>query len=297
MTQFAIDVVIRASDIVLIAVALSSVYSLVRFPNIALVQYAPVGAILTLVQHNLGVPLFMAAAVSCLAVGWLAILLNIWIFERLLRAGSAMAMVGSLAVSMILAAGLLVAAGPDPKRFQLPVHPPLRLFGARLTEAQAWSFAVASCALVLFALILFQTNLGRRMRATSTNPVLAQATGIDTRHTMRVVVFLSGVLAALGGILLAVAGEASIQTGTDVLLAVFAAAILGGLGNALGAVGGAFVIAIAETIVISTNLGPLFAQPFLFMPASYATAVSLLILVLVLLVRPQGLFVSEVKRV
>jgi branched-chain amino acid transport system permease protein len=297
MSQLAIDTLIRTADIALVAVALSSVYSLVKFPNVALVQYATVGAFLGLGLHNAGLPLVGAASIACLLVGVLAVALNIWIFGRLLRAGSAIAMVGSLAVSMILAAFLLVLAGPAPQRFQLPIHPPLRMLGARLTELQAWSFVVASAALIGFGLVLFRTDLGRCMRATATNPILAQATGIDTRRTTWSVVFLSGALASLGGILLAVVGEVSIQAGTDMLLAVFAAAILGGLGNAMGAIAGAFIIALAETAVIGTNLGPLFAQPFLFMPVSYASAASFVILVLALLVRPHGLFVSEVKRV
>jgi branched-chain amino acid transport system permease protein len=297
MSQFFVDALIRTLDIALVAVALSSVYSLVRFPNIALVQYATVGAVLALLLHRGGFPLPAVIAIACLAVGGLAVVLNIFIFERLLRGGSALAMVGSLAVSMILAAFLLVLVGPDAQRFQLPVLPPMRVLGARFTESQAWCMVVAVCALVAFALILFQTDLGRCMRATATNPVLAQATGIDTRRTTWMVVFFSGMLAALGGTLLAVVGEVSIQSGTDMLLAVFAAAILGGLGNAMGAVAGAFIIALAETLVISTNLGPLFAQPFLFMPSNYATAASFIVLVLALLFRPQGLFVSEVKRV
>lgn len=297
MVQFVVDVIIRAVDLALIAIGLSSVYSLIRFPNVALVQYATTGALLTLGLQMIGLPLIMAGVFACILVGVIAVLLNVAIFERLLRAGSAIAMIGSLALSMVFSAIFLVTAGPRPQRFELEVNPPLRFLGARLTEHQLISVGISALAIAVFALILFRTDLGRCMRATATNSVLASATGIDTRKVTNVVVFLSGVMAALGGIGLSVKGEMSAQLGLDMLLPVFAAAILGGLGNALGAAVGALVIAAAETIVTNVNFGPLLGESFLFIPAAYATAASFLLLVVVLLFKPYGLFVSEVKRV
>jgi branched-chain amino acid transport system permease protein len=297
MVQFAVDVIIRAVDLALIAIGLSSVYSLIRFPNVALVQYATTGALLTLGLQMIGLPLVMAGVFACILVGVIAVLLNVAIFERLLRAGSAVAMIGSLALSMVFSAIFLVTAGPRPQRFELEVNPPLRFLGARLTEHQLISVGISALAIAAFALILFRTDLGRCMRATATNSVLASATGIDTRKVTNVVVFLSGVMAALGGIGLSVKGEMSAQLGLDMLLPVFAAAIVGGLGNALGAAVGAIVIAAAETIVTNVNFGPLLGESFLFIPAAYATAASFLLLVVVLLFKPYGLFVSEVKRV
>jgi branched-chain amino acid transport system permease protein len=297
MVQFVVDVIIRAVDLALIAIGLSSVYSLIRFPNVALVQYATTGALLTLGLQMIGLPLIMAGVFACILVGVIAVLLNVAIFERLLRAGSAVAMIGSLALSMVFSAIFLVTAGPRPQRFELEVNPPLRFLGARLTEHQLISVGISVLAIAAFALILFRTDLGRCMRATATNSVLASATGIDTRKVTNVVVFLSGVMAALGGIGLSVKGEMSAQLGLDMLLPVFAAAIVGGLGNALGAAVGAIVIAAAETIVTNVNFGPLLGETFLFIPAAYATAASFLLLVVVLLFKPYGLFVSEVKRV
>jgi branched-chain amino acid transport system permease protein len=297
MVQFVVDVIIRAVDLALIAIGLSSVYSLIRFPNVALVQYATTGALLTLGLQMIGLPLIMAGVFACILVGVIAVLLNVAIFERLLRAGSAVAMIGSLALSMVFSAIFLVTAGPRPQRFELEVNPPLRFLGARLTEHQLISVGISVLAIAAFALILFRTDLGRCMRATATNSVLASASGIDTRKVTNVVVFLSGVMAALGGIGLSVKGEMSAQLGLDMLLPVFAAAIVGGLGNALGAAVGAIVIAAAETIVTNVNFGPLLGETFLFIPAAYATAASFLLLVVVLLFKPYGLFVSEVKRV
>lgn len=297
MIQFLFDVLIRSVDLALIAVALSAVYSLIRFPNVALVQYAVVGAFATMSLNAAGLPLALAIVLSALFVGLLAVIFNVMIFERLLKVDSAIALIGSLSLSMILSAAFLLIYGPAAYRLKLSVAPAMRFFGARITEHQVTTLIITALALGVFALILFRTSLGREMRATAINGVLASATGIDTRRVTNIVVFISGVLAALGGITLAMRGSVSIDLGTNMLLPVFAAAILGGLGNALGAVVGALIIAAAETVITNTNVGPLFGEDLYYLPASYAPVASFAILVACLLFRPKGLFVSEVSRV
>lgn len=297
MLQFLFEIILRAIDLALIAVALSAVYSLIKFPNVALVQYAVVGAFVAMLLQRIGMPLVLAGLVSCLFVGVLAVAFNVTIFERLLRSGSERALIGSLALSMILSAVFLLTFGPAAQRFDLVVAPAMRFLDVRITEYQIASIAITALALGGFALLLFRTSLGHSMRATATNRVLADATGIDTRRVTNVVVFISGMLAGLGGIMLALKGSVSIDLGTNMLLPVFAAAIMGGLGNSLGAIAGAFVIALAETLVLNVNIGPLVGQAMYFLPANYATTASFALLVLVLLFRPRGLFVSEVTRV
>lgn len=297
LVQLLINIVLRTGDIALVAVALSAGYSLVKFPNIALVQYATVGPFLAYLFAAWGVPLAAAVLAACLLVGVVAVLLNIAVFERLLKSGSAIAMIGSLAVSMLFNAGLLVTTGPDSRHFDFPVLAPLDIFGSPVTPTQIVAVLISLVAFLLLAALLFLTDIGRCMRATAANPDLARATGIDARLVVRFIIFLSGILAALGGIGIAVKGELNILLGQDLLLPVFAAAILGGLGNPMGAIFGALLIATAETLAASLNFGPLLGQAFLFIPTNYITAASFLILVLALLFRPHGLFVNEVKRV
>lgn len=297
MLQFLVDATLRAVDLALIAVALSCVYSLIRFPNVALVQYATTGALVALGLQGIGLPLALAILLSCLITGLLAVAISVLIFEKLLEISPPIAMIGSLAVSMIFTAAFLVTVGARPKRFDLEIMPPLRWAGVSVTPMQCVSVGLTVGAIVLFALLLFRTGLGRSMRATSTNRVLAEATGIPTRKITNAVIVLSGMLAALGGISISLKGEMSAQLGFDLLLPVFAAAILGGLGNALGAVLGAVIIAVAETFVTNVNFGWFTSQEFFFLPASFATVVSFGLLVVILLFRPLGLLVSEVKRV
>ena len=135
------------------------------------------------------------------------------------------------------------------------------------------------------------------MRALSTNRALASATGIDAGRVTALISFISGVFAAIGGTMLAMTSDVHVNLGNDLLLPVFAAAILGGLGNPLGAAAGALLIALAETVVTNINFGWVVNQPLAFLPVTYISAASFLILLLALLFKPYGLFDREVRRV
>lgn len=296
MSQFLVEVFLRATDLALVSIALSMVYSLVRFPNVALVQYATAGAFIAYSLASTGLNIIFAVAIAAAVVGCLSVLLNRLIFNRLLAANSSMAMVGSLAVAMLMTAAFMLTMGTRTSRFDLPFRQTIQMFDARITELQLMTSLGSVAIIVLLGCVLFFTDLGRCIRATAINDSLARATGINTARVKQTVLFISGVLAALGGISLAVRGEVTLQIGNDLLLPVFAAAILGGLGNPIGALIGSIVIAAAETVVTSTNFGFLFGEDYVFLPSNYAVALSFLLLVVTLVFMPGGLLSAEVKR-
>lgn len=302
MLQFLIDTLLRASDLALIALGLSLVYGLVKFPNIAHVQYALLGAYLSFALRAAGLPLVAAIALACALTGTLTLVLHQLVFRRLLRAGPAITMIGSLAVSMLIVACMQGLAGSFPRMFNLPVVAPWVFGGARLTPLQASTLGISLLVLVGVTVLLFCTRMGRALRALASNATLAAASGLDAEGLTRAVTFGSGALAALGGSMLALSTGAHLNLGHDVLLPVFAAAILGGLGNPMGAVAGALLIAVTETAVTNIDFGPVLAlaQPgtgVVFLPVAYIGAASFLILLLALVFKPYGLFDREVRRV
>lgn len=297
MMQIIVDTLLRTSDLALVALGLSLVYGLVKFPNIAHVQYAMIGAYATYLLSSLGVHLVPAILLAAIIVGIFAVLAHIFIFKRLLRSGPAITMIGSLALSMVIVAFALGIAGSFPKMFDLPLSEPIFLGDAIVTQTQINSVITTAVLLLIFVLILFYTKVGRAMRALSSNRDLAYASGLNAEGITLVVNFYSGALAGLGGGLLALSTGAHINMGHDLLLPTFAAAILGGLGNPMGAIAGALLIALAETLATNINFGFLVGKPILFMPASYISAASFFILLLALLFRPYGLFDREVRRV
>lgn len=297
MIQILVDTLLRFSDLALVALGLSTVYGLVKFPNIAHVQYAMVGAYLTYALHAQGAPLPLALALAALGTGLVTLVFHLLVFRRLLRAGPAITMIGSLALSMLVIATCLGVAGSFPMMFTLPLAEPQLLGDARFTWTQLVSVAVTLAILAAFAALLFYTRAGRAMRALACNPALADASGLNATRITLQVTFASGMLAGLGGGMLALSTGAHVNLGTDLLLPVFAAAILGGLGNPLGAVAGAFLIALSETLVTNLNFGFLLGRPVAFLPVAYIGAASFLILLLALLFKPYGLFDREVRRV
>lgn len=297
MLQFVLDVLIRTSDLSLVAVGLSTLYSLIRFPNIAHVQYAMLGAFLSLAGERAGLPSVLATGVSCVLIGGLAVWLNVFVFTRLLRSGSAVAMIGSLAVSLIAVALVLGTAGSRPQQYTQDIRPPLMLGDVAISSSQAASIACGAVTLLIFAVLLYRTRLGRSMRALASNRPLALASGIDPNRVTNIITFASGVLAALGGTMLGLNESVHVNLGNTLLIPVFSAAILGGLGNPLGAAAGALLIALAETVVINVDFGSLVGHSMQFFPITYVSAVSFFILLVVLMIRPYGIFDREVRRV
>jgi len=131
--------------------------------------------------------------------------------------------------------------------------------------------------LVSVALALRYTRLGKATRAVSDNPDLASATGIDSERVIRLVWILGGALAAIGGVFRGLDEQASFDMGSRLLFLMFAGITLGGLGSAFGALVGSFVVGIMVEVAS------------LVVPTELKATPALLILILVLLLRPQGI--------
>lgn len=136
---------------------------------------------------------------------------------------------------------------------------------------------ICAAVLVGVGLLLQRTRLGTAVRAVADERDLAEASGIDVNRVVLAVWVGGASLSALGGVLLGVSGSVQWNMGNRLLLTIFAAVVLGGLGNAFGAMAGSLVVGVASEM--STY----------WLPADFKFAVALVILIAVLLVRPQGL--------
>jgi branched-chain amino acid transport system permease protein len=148
-----------------------------------------------------------------------------------------------------------------------------------LTVQSYAAMGIAVVVIVLAGLFLLKTRVGRATRAVSDNPALASASGIDVDGIIRLVWTISAGLAGLSGVMLGlVLNGINWQTGLQLLLLMFAAVTLGGLGTAFGALVGSLIIGM---VVELTNL---------VLPGDFKYATALVILILLLIVRPQGIF-------
>ncbi len=150
-----------------------------------------------------------------------------------------------------------------------------------ITNQSFLAMGVAIVAIAAVGYVLLRTNIGRATRAVSDNPALASASGIDVDKVIRMVWTASAGLAGLAGVFYALAVSNGIRwdTGMQILLLLFAAVTLGGLGTAFGAFIGSIVIGLIVELT----------EPLLRLPGDLKYAVALSILILLLLVRPQGL--------
>jgi len=291
MFQVLIDSAVRASELSLVAIGLSLTWGVAKFANIAHVQYAPLGAYLALLFVNMfALGLVVGAIMGILATGLIGVLLYRAFFRRLVRASSATALIGSLAISIVITAGIQTAAGPSPRPLPLPILPGIAFGGAIITRTQLIVIAIATTVIIMFFAGLMLTKVGRSIRCVMANADLAEASGIDTARIKTHVFFVSGGMAALGGVLLAMDTTVSLEMGTVLLLPVVAAVIMGGVGSPLGSVAAAAILAVVENLILDIDFGSLLGGETTYVPLNYSAAIGFVALILVMLLKPQGIF-------
>lgn len=171
-----------------------------------------------------------------------------------------------------------------------------------VSEPQLLLFAVTLISVVALHFFLTRSRLGKGMRAMADNPALAQVSGINTQQVIRATWVIAGGLACLAGTMLALDVTLKPDLAFNIVLPIFAAAIVGGLGQAYGAIAGGFLVGFAETLAVfnwTAVLRP--AAKYLpegwdlpsnlaLVPTDYKLTVAFVILVVVLLFRPTGIF-------
>lgn len=300
MEQILINSLIRASELALLAVGLTMVYDVLRFPSFAHVEFGTVGAFIAVaISTALPVPpgwgVAIGAAVAMLIVGGLGVGSDRLIFSRLRDSSPILLMIASFGLAIVLRFGAQAIWGSSPRSFPLPLVRPWIIGDGRLTPDGAAIIGITVLCMLAFHLVLNRTTLGIAMRATADNAQLSEASGIFTERVIRVVWFIGAAFAALGGVMLGLATQIQPNMGYAIILPVFAAVILGGIGNPYGAVLGAVVIGLAENIGLAINwaslaqLTGLTASDFVFIPVGYKPAIPFGLLIVMLLFRPQGL--------
>ena len=219
----------------------------------------------------------ITAAIAAAAFGWL----NDWGLWRPLRrrgTGLIAMMVVSIGLSIFLRSLYQYFAGASNHQYSQFASPSPYQWGPVLVTPKDIFVVLLSLAVLVAVVIALQrTKLGKATRAVADNTALSSATGINVDRVISVVWIVGAMLAGLSGVLLGMTQGFDYQLGFKLLLLVFAAVVLGGLGTAWGAILGAFVIGMF--VEVST----------LFVPAELKFIGGLIILIIVLLVRPQGL--------
>jgi len=301
MLQILADGLIIGSVISLGAIGLSLTLSIVRFSNFSHGELLGWGsylafsalAVFTATRESLGAPLgpfsfgwgmLGALMVSMLATALLALALDHVLFRRLRSQGAITLVIASFGAALALRNLLQYWYGGVPLYYtqnlqiSIPLIPRSIGGGLRVTADQMLVLALTLLTVTALHLFLRRSTLGRAMRATAINPALARVAGIDPERILRATWIIGGMLAAVAGVFAGITVQLRPTMGVDLLLPLFAAVILGGIGSVWGAVLGGFIVGLAESASVS------------IVGAEYRAAAAFAVLILILLLRPTGLF-------
>lgn len=264
----------------LAAVGLSLVYGTTGLSNFAHAEMVTFGALAALFLSNIGITIWLAIPLAVVLSGILGYVMDVGLWRPLRKKGIGLVQLMIVSIGLSLALRYTYQFFVGGGTVQLPGvnSPKLTLFGAvSLSVIDMVSMGISVVVIAAFAWWLLFTRVGKATRAISDNPSLAAASGIDVDRVVRIVWILAAALAGLGGVLWAYFRPGiKWDMGGQILLLIFAAVTLGGLGTAFGALVGALIVGIL--IEVST----------LWIPSDLKYAGALVVLILILLFRPQG---------
>jgi branched-chain amino acid transport system permease protein len=266
----------------LAAVGLSLVFGTTGLSNFAHGEMVTFGAVATFMLSTVvGLPIWLAIPIGVALSAGFGWTLDAGLFRPVRKKGLGIVqlMIVSIGLSLMLRYIIQFFFGGGTQQLPGFDSPKIPLFGAvALSATDIASMLISIAVFVAFAYWLLRTKTGKATRAISDNPDLAAASGIDVDKVIRIVWVVAAGMAGLAGVLWAYFRPGiKWDMGTQILLLIFAAVVLGGLGTAFGALVGALIVG----ILIETS--------GLLIPADLKYVGALVVLILVLLVRPQGL--------
>ncbi|KJF16869.1 MULTISPECIES: branched-chain amino acid ABC transporter permease [Acidithrix] len=278
---------VSASIYALLSVGLSLQFGVTNFVNFAYGAYLGVGMLLTYTfSATLGLPFWLSIVLATIGTGIVSMLISEFILSPFVKRRKSLfyMLIVTFGLSLILDNVLQIIYGVGFNEYPIGQSSPVTIGPFSFTGNQLIIIAIAGIVMIGVHLLLSRSRLGKAMRAMSDNADLARASGIDTNMVTRWTWFISGALAGLGGIVLAL-NIVSFQTtsGDALLFVIFAAVILGGIGQTYGAMLGALIIGVVTEV--ST----------VFISSAYKQDIAFLVLVIMLLVRPQGLIPAKGK--
>ncbi len=302
MIQHLLDGILVGAILSLGATGLTMVMHMLRFANFSHAELLSIGAYVALVFDPLFKALLplLSAQIGPLSMTWAlvaailvamaltalsAVLFDRLVFRRVREKGEELSMVfASFGLALIIRNVIGLVFGLHTKLYSQDIVFATVLSRDPLILVKPDQVAVLGVALAVMAalhLMLSRTTFGYALRAVAENPALAQVNGINLGRMIVIVWLLGGALAAMAGVFYGLTNQITPVIGRDLVLPVFAATIVGGIGSIHGALLGGFVVGIAANLAL------------VVLPSGYSPSVPFLIILAVLLVRPNGLFGEE----
>ena len=278
--QYLLSGVTKGSIYAVVAIGFNLIYSATGILNFAQGEFVMLGGMVavTLAYY---VPLPVAVAGAVMIVALVGCLLEILFFRKLRRHSVLHLIIITIGLSIVMQEAALHIW--DEKVRSLPYFTgnevsSIKFLGAAISPQVLWVLGTVAITVVLLHIFLKYTLRGRAMRACSSNPDAAMLAGINIPNMRTLPFGLSAALGALAGCVISPITMTHYEMGAPLAIKGFAAAILGGMGNPMGAVVGGLLVGILEAFAVSR------------LPAAYNDVAAFAVLLLVLFVRPHGLF-------
>jgi branched-chain amino acid transport system permease protein len=295
--QHIADGILTGAIVSLGAIGLSLTMRILKFANFSHAELLTWGAYAALVflmfaksmddvlggpigPFSFGWSLIAAAVLAGGLTAFAALVIDRLVFARLRHRSGHMTLVfASFGIALLVRNLVLIGFGPDPYYYSRELQMAIRLpLDVLVMPDQIFVLVLTIVLVILLHLFLTRSRAGIAMRGVAENPSLASACGIDVDAVIRWTWILGGAGAAVAGVLYGLTVQLRPELGFSLLLPLFAAVILGGTGSMYGAVIGGLIVGLAENLSV------------MVIPTSYKPAIPFLLILLILYVKPQGLF-------
>ncbi len=271
----------------LMGVGLALIFGVMRIINFAHGEFVAVGMYAAIFLFQVyGLDPYVSMLIALPAGFLLGVLLERVVLSRLVDSDADSTLLATLGLGLVLSNTLFLIFGAEPESIYLPyATTSINLAGVRLPIAQLLAAGVTLLVMVILYVFLNRTELGRAIRATAQNRIGAELVGVNTRRIHGLVFGIGVVLAMTAGMVLSPLLFAIPTIGHTYTLKAFVVIVLGGMGSIPGAIAGGLLLGVVEFLGAS------------YFSSGYRDAYGLVAFLLILLLRPQGLFGRAVRRV
>ena len=278
--QLIVLTVLRGCLYALLALGMSLIYGVGRIINLAHTAFFMLAAFgLYYLTSSLGWPMFPSIVVAIVGVAAVGLLVYRYLLDRIRQHGAAVLIV-TVALAMAIQELMLKGFGSLPRSIHYVLQGQREILGIIVFDQQLLTVGVAAVVIIIVWLVLSKTKLGISIRATANDPEVASLMGISVSRTLMVTMGIGTGLAGVAAVLMAPLQGVIYYMWLAPLMMVLVIVVLGGLGSIKGSIIGAFIIALVEALVFT--LIP--TQAYLY------TVAALAVMVVMLVVRPAGLF-------
>lgn len=262
------------------AVGLTMVYGTFRFINFAHGELIAWGAygVLLFISEPLGLPLWLAVVPALALTCAIGLAKDRFVYRPLKDSHAVTLLIASIGLSFFLRSLLTLCFGSDLRTYGAALAQGYEIAGLVITKVQLGMLGMALVFMTGLYLLFTRTLLGKALRAVSDNQDLALVYGLPMRRVRLAVWLLASGFAAGGGIMIGLDTSLEPMMGLSNLIKAFAAVLLGGAGNVFGALIGGVFIGVAENLSIA------------FFDPGYKDFIAFAVIILMLLLRPQGIF-------